>query len=185
MALDDVQLILGDPAWPWRARLLRLQGWRGSELACALDAGWAMRIGPATCALQGMVGLWLHHVLVYLWFATAAALGVVLRNHPAERVWVAYAVRSGRPVPPPNRAGRRFACALGAVGFVLAVVGLLIGWAPLFVVAGAVMVAVPALVASTQLCLPSVLLTVLAGVDRVMAATLLRRPQAPASAGQR
>ena len=175
MHVDDVRRILIEANRPVPARLLRLQGWRGADLRCALDAGAAMRLGPAACAVQATLGLAVPSAALYAVFAAAALLGVVARNHPVELAWIWWARRSGRPVPPANRAGRRFACALGAVCFALAGLGVSAQLPAVTLTMGLLMVLIPGFVAATNLCVPSLVLTLLVGAERVSSRRLTSR----------
>ena len=175
MHVDDVRRILIEANRPMPARLLRLQGWRGADLRCALGAGAAMRLGPAACAVQATLGLAVPSAALYAVFAAAALLGVVARNHPVELAWVWWARRSGRPVPPANRAGRRFACALGAVCFALAGLGVSAQLPAVTLTMGLLMVLIPGFVAATNLCVPSLVLTLLVGAERVSSRRLASR----------
>ncbi|HEX9260470.1 MAG TPA: DUF4395 family protein, partial [Acidimicrobiales bacterium] len=167
MYFDDVKTILGDPGLPVPERLLRLQGWREAELDQAVAAGLAMRLGPAACTALGVAGLVTRSALLYVALAAASAVGVFARNHPVELLWVWWARRRSLAVPPCNRTGRRFACFVAATLFALAGLGAAAGLPVLLYVSGVAMVVVPLFVAVTNLCLPSLVLTVLIGADRV------------------
>jgi Domain of unknown function (DUF4395) len=169
---DDVRQILADPSRSRPVRLLRLQGLRGERLTQAVAAGWSIRIGPAACAAIGAVALIAASPLLYGIAAGLAGLGAVLPNHSIELAYVAWARRTGRTAPPPNRAGRRFGCLVASICFLLAGWGLSHDVAVLFWTFGSVMVAMPAFVAATNLCVPSLVFTAMFGTERATCPTL-------------
>jgi hypothetical protein len=173
MYLDDVRQILTDPAFSKTQRLLRLQGLRGADLTQGEAAGWAVRLGPAQCAVFGLGALLLASAPLYLVLAVPALIGGFAPNHPLERGYSWWARRTGRVPLPANRAARRSACLAGGVFFLAAAWGLAIGPAHLFWVAGISMVLVPGFVTLTNLCAPSLVFTLLFGAERASSASLI------------
>jgi hypothetical protein len=172
MYTADVRELLTDPHFDRNRRLLRLQGQRGQALEQAVAAGWAMRLGPAQCALLGAVALLVAESWLYLVLAVTSSLGVMTRHHPVEWVYVWWAPRHGRTPPPPNRAPRRFACLLGAITFLVAATGLAVDLPLIFWAAGGFLVVLPTVVATTNVCVPSLFFTLLVGADRATASSL-------------
>jgi hypothetical protein len=172
MYLDDVRQILTDPAFTKTQRLLRLQGLRGADLAQGEAAGWAVRLGPAQCAVFGLVALLLASPHVYLVLAVPALIGGFTPNHPLERLYSRWARHTGRVPLPANRAARRSACLAGGVFFLAAAWGLAVGPAQLYWVAGISMVLVPGFVAMSDLCAPSLVFTLFFGAERASSASL-------------
>lgn len=172
MYTDDARLILTDPTFDRNRRLLRLQGQRGPRLEQAVAAGWAIRLGPAQCAAFGALAILVADPGLYLALAFASTVGAATRYHPVEWLYSWWTVRQGRVSPPPNRAGRRFGCLLGAVCFFVAGVALAVdaGW--LFWPNALLLVALPAYVAVTNLCVPSLILTLLLGSERAACPSL-------------
>jgi predicted small integral membrane protein len=172
VSVNDVRQILTDPRFDRNRRLLRLQGQRDSRLDQAVAAGWAMRLGPAQCALFGTIALLLSDPSVYLVLAAVSSVGVFTSHHPVEWAYVWWTRRQGRTPPPANRAPRRFACLLGAASFGLAAVGLVAGAAPLFWSAALLLVVLPAFVAVTNICVPSLVFTLMVGAERATCESL-------------
>lgn len=172
MHVTDVRQLLTDPAFDRNRRLLRLQGQRDQALEQAVAAGWAMRLGPAQCALLSIIALGLAEPWVYLTLAALSSVGVVSSHHPVEWVYVWWAQRHGRTPPPPNRAPRRFACLLGATCFAVAGVGLATSTPWLFWPTALLLVGLPTFVATTNLCVPSLVFTLMLGEQRATAPSL-------------
>lgn len=172
MHTHEVRALLSDPRFDPNRRLLRLQGQRDAHLEQAVDTGWAMRLGPAQCAVFGAVALVLAEPDVYLVLAVASVVGVVTSHHPVEWLYVGWARRRGLTPPPANRAPRRFACLVGAACFLLAAIGLVSGSALAFWSAAGLLVALPAFVAATNICVPSLVFTVLLGAERATCPSL-------------
>lgn len=164
--------LLTDPEHPASSRLLRLQGWRDADLAQALAAGWATRIGPAVCGALGLTIAVTGSAGLAAVAAVAALVGSVARNHPIELVYNRVAVGSGWVPLPPNRAAKRFACLLGGSLFTGSAVGFAVGAHGLALGCAVVMTAVPLFVAASGVCVPSLLFTLLWGVEAATAPTL-------------
>jgi hypothetical protein len=166
VSTDDVRQLLTDPGFDRNRRLLRIQGQRGVQLERAVAAGRTMRLGPAQCAISSAAAMVLLEPSVYLALGMASAVGVVTAHHPVEWLYVWWAGRHRRPTPPANRAPRRFACLLGAVCFLIAAVALAAGAGWIFWPTALTLVALPTFVAATNLCVPSLLFTLVVGAER-------------------
>jgi hypothetical protein len=180
MSFAEVRTILTDPNYDRQRRLLHLQGQRGTGVEQGVAAGLAIRIGPAQCAISGLLALVAANAGLYALLGVASVVGVVGRRHPVEWVYSWWAVRSGRVPPPPNRAARRFGCFLGAASFFLAAFALVIGSAWLFWPFALILIALPAYVAVTNVCVPSLLFAILLGADRASCPSLPSALRSPA-----
>jgi len=157
---------------PWSHRLVALQGWRGDEIDRVLQAGPAVRFAPALCASGAVAVVLTGSPVLVTALAASAAVGAASGRHPIEWAHLAWAERRGRAGLPPARAGRRFACALA--GTWLATVGAAqaAGRGHLAAGLGLSLAAAAAVFTVTGLCLPSLLLTAVAGAERATGATL-------------
>jgi hypothetical protein len=135
-------------------------------------AGWAMRLGPAQCALFGTIALLLGDPSVFLVLGAVSSVGVFTSHHPVEWLYVWWARRYGHPTPPANRAPRRFACLLGAVCFLVAGVALSAGAGWIFWPTALLLVLLPMYVATTNICVPSLLFTLVFGAERATCESL-------------
>ena len=177
--IAQLKSVLSDPRFDRPTRLLRLQGWRGSELARARAAGNAHRVGPATCsALAVGVAITGSATLAVVGVVTALA-GAFGRNHPAELVynWIARRT-SGAPIPS-NRAAKRLACAIGSLFFTGAAVSFATGYSTAGRVLALTLGAVAAFVTISSVCVPSIIFTLLWGEQKATAPSLLTRTRAP------
>lgn len=170
--LRDVGRILGDRERSWDARLARLQGWRGAEAEEASTARTAQRLGPAVCAVGALVGALLGSPPILAIFAVTALIGAVAPNHPLERLYNAWAGRNGRPCLPANRAARRLGCAIGFVFLAGAAVAFAAGASVLGFVLALVIAVTAAFVATSRICVPSMLFTVIWGAEKATRPTL-------------
>lgn len=163
---------LTDRSLPWRHRLAALQGWRGDDIDCVLRAGPAIRLAPAVCATGTLVVVTTRSPELVAALAASAVVGAATGRHPVESLHRVWAVRRGRPALPRARAGRRFACALAGTWLVTVAAADAAGhrwWATGL---GLGLAAAAAVFTTTGLCLPSLLLTALAGAERATGATL-------------
>ena len=178
----EVHQMLTDTDRDWISRRLRLQGWRGEEVRQAAASGGVDRVGPAFCAVGSVAATGLHSWMIAAVLAVTSLIGVVAANHPVEAAANALASRRGvRPLPP-NRAAKRLGCALGTLGLGGAAVAFASGHDALGVVLAGSIGATATFVAVTNVCVPSVIFTVLWGAERAQAPSLLaaasrRRPE--------
>ncbi|HZP58262.1 MAG TPA: DUF4395 family protein [Dehalococcoidia bacterium] len=138
--------------------LLDIQGFgEVDDATLARTQGW-LRFAPALCALVAALGTALASPWTLWALAAIAAAGAALPFHPFDLAYRAGVRRfSAGPPLPENRAPRRFACAL-ASGW-LVVTGALFtgGYDVAGYVLGASLVAVATLVATTHVCIPSII----------------------------
>ena len=163
---QDLSTILTDSDYERDMRLVRLQGFRGDDAELALQSTIGGRLGPAVCGAGAILGVLLASPLLLGLLALASLIGVFAANHPVEVGYNALARRRGSAQVPSNTAGRRLGCFIGmlflggaAVAYAFdaivlgAVLGLSIGFLALFV-------------AITNICVPSIVFTLLRGVER-------------------
>ena len=159
---------------PATRRRLEIQGFVGlDDDALAAVAPW-LRLAPALCATIGAVGTLLASPPLLWGLATAAALGAVLPFHPFDLIYSA-GIRHiiGAPPLPPNRAPRRFACGVGCAwllvaGSLFAANATIAGY-----ILGGAFVATASLVATTHVCIPSLVYG--GACSRLMAPARARR----------
>ncbi len=160
---DDLKSILTDPEFDRSTRLLRLQGWRGADLATAVRAGNAHRIAPATCAALAWIVAITGSLPIALVTLLSAIIGVFAANHPLETAYNAIVLRRGGNPIPPNRAAKRLGCLIGTIFFGATSIALALD----YVVAGRIIVGVMALVATvvavSNVCIPSMIYTLTRG----------------------
>ena len=184
MSVDDLTSLLRDPASTWTERRTRLQGWRGDD-ACRADAAvGAQRLAPAACAIGSFAGIALESSLVLGAFAATAVIGAFAPNHPFEWIYNAWAARHGRATLPANRAAKRLGCAMGVVFLGGAAVAYAAGAATVGLVLALVLGVTATFVATTGICVPSMLFTVLWGTERACASGLVSN-RAPAETAAR
>jgi hypothetical protein len=171
--VDQVRSALGTASVPRSVRLLRLQGWRSTELAAAIRAGNAHRAAPAICAALAWVVVVTASVPIAIFALSTAIVGVVASNHPAELAFNAVARRAGRPAIPANRAAKRLGCLIGAVSFGAATFAFAVGLPLAGRVVMGVMAVVATFVAATNVCVPSIIFTLMWGADRATATSLI------------
>ncbi len=161
----DLRSILTDDDFDRDMRLTRLQGFRGAEADKALRAGIGGRLAPALCGVGAIVAVALSSPLLLGILALSAVIGVFAANHPIETAYNVFARRRGTEVPP-NRAGRRLGCFIGALFLGGAAVAYTAG-APVFgAVLGLSLGVLAVFVAATNVCVPSIILTLLRGSNQ-------------------
>lgn len=166
MTVRDVTSLLSDRSLTWARRRSLLQGWRGEEAACADAAPAAQRIAPAVCAVGALIGLVLASPPVLTFFAATALVGAVAPNHPVEVTYNHFQRGRGRPMLPANRAAKRLGCAIGTVFLGGAAAAYALGAPAMGAVLAAVLAVTAAFVAVTGICVPSIIFTVVWGVER-------------------
>lgn len=173
MTVRDVTSLLTDRSLTWTRRRTLLQGWRGEDAACADAAPVAQRIGPAVCATGAGVGALLESPAVLGLFAATALVGAVAPNHPFEAVYNRWRRTRGLHGLPANRAAKRLGCAIGAVFLGGAAMAHVFGAGTLGTVLAVVLGATATFVAITGICLPSILFTIVWGVERATGGQLI------------
>ena len=184
MSVEEVTALLRDPSSTWTERRTRLQGWQGDDARRADAAVLAQRVAPAACAIGAFAGAALQSPLVLTAFAATAVVGTFAPSHPFEWMYNAFAARRGRPTLPANRAAKRLGCAIGVVLLVGAAVAYAAGAATLGLVLALVLGSTAAFVATTGICVPSMLFTALWGTERACASGLVS-PRAPSQTSTR
>lgn len=170
--VDDLTAVLFDPDRDRPTRLLRLQGWRGDNLDAARESGLASHVGPGVCATASIAVAVTASVplLVALW--STAVVGMFATNHPAETIYNGIARRFGATPLPPNRAGKRLACAMGTVFLGASLAAFALGAPTVGRIVAAMMGSVAAFVAVSGICVPSIIFTLLWGSHRAAAPSL-------------
>lgn len=139
-------------------RLLHIQGFDDVDDAALAQTQLGLRLAPALCAGVAVAGTVLASPWILWGLAVTAALGAVLPFHPFDLIYnVGIRRITGTPPLPQNRVPRRFACALG--GAWLSVTGLLFagGFSVAGYALGFAFVATAGLVATTHVCIPSMI----------------------------
>lgn len=143
---------------PTTRRRLDIQGFDAVDDRLLAQTGAWLRLAPALCALVAAVGTALAAAPVLWALAATAALGALLPSHPFDLVYN-FGVRrlTGTPRLPENRAPRRFACAVGSAWLVVTGALFALGFELAGYVLGGAFVATATLVATTHICIPSIL----------------------------
>lgn len=139
-----------------RRLLLDIQGFENvDDATLARTQAW-LRVAPALCAVVGAIGTVMAAPAVLWSLAGVAVAGAVLPFHPFDAVYTLGVRRvTGGAALPANRAPRRFACALGSAWLLAAGLAFAGGYAAAGYALGASFTAVAALVATTHVCIPS------------------------------
>jgi hypothetical protein len=165
--------LLRDERFDYGTRLLRLQGWRGAELARAVDAGNAARLAPGFCSLGGaVVALTASWELALILMATAV-VGVFARNHPVEAVYNRLAPSLGRERLPANRAAKRLGCLIGTAFLGASALSTVVGATSVATAFAGVLAVVAGFVTITNICVPSAIFVALFGRHRSTACALI------------
>lgn len=137
-------------------RRLRVQGY-----ACLNDRSFRevvpwTRFSPALCSAIGAVGTALASPLILGALVPFAALGAVFRTHPFDLIYN-HGIRhlTGTGPLPKNGAPRRFACGVATVWLAATAIAFWSGAMFLGYVLGGAFVAVSGLIATTHICIPS------------------------------
>jgi hypothetical protein len=141
-----------------RRYLLDIQGFDPVDDATLAGTDVWLRFAPGLCAVIAATGTALASPPILWLLAVIAAIGAMLPFHPFDLLYNLGVRRvTGGPALPANRAPRRFACGLGSAWLV--VTGLLFagGYDVVGYILGSALVGVAALVATTHICLPSIM----------------------------
>ena len=171
--IAQLKAVLGDERFDCSTRLLRLQGWRGSELTCAIGAGYAHRFAPGFCAIGAATIAFTGSGLLATAMMSTALVGIFARNHPVETVYNAVASRTGRSTIPRNKAAKRLGCAMGTLFLGGSAVALGLGADAVGRSLAGVFAAVAGFVAGSNVCVPSMIFTALFGSERAQADKLI------------
>ena len=171
--IGQLKAVLSDERFDCSTRLLRLQGWRGTELTCAIGAGHAHRLAPGFCAIGAAAiaftgSAWLAVVLM-----STALVGIFARNHPVETLYNAVGSRMGRSTIPRNKAAKRLGCATGTLFLGGSALALGLGAEGLGRGLAGAFAAVAGFVAGSNVCVPSMIFTALFGAERAQADRLV------------
>jgi len=141
-----------------RRRLLAIQGFDGvDEVTLAQTEVW-LRMAPALCAAVAAVGTAVASPWLLWALAAIAALGALLPFHPFDLIYNLGIRRfTGTPELPENRAPRRFACAMASVWVTATGALFAVGLNGAGYALGAALVATATLVATTHICIPSMI----------------------------
>lgn len=172
MTTHELTALLGDPTLTWCQRRTRLQGWRGPEADQADAAAGAQRIAPAFCAVGATAGALMSSPLVLAATAATALAGMFAANHSFEWLYNRWAANRGRQQLPANRAAKRLGCAIGFLVLGGAAIAFSVGASTLGLVLALIMAGTATFVATTAICVPSMLFTVLWGAQRAAAPSL-------------
>ena len=161
------------PLSTFRRTLLDIQGFdRVDDATLAQTESW-LRFAPAVCALLAALGTALASPALLWILAATAAAGAALPFHPFDLVYDLGVRRlTGGARLPENRAPRRFACAMGSVWLLLTGALFAAGYDVAGYIFGGSFVAVAALVATTHICIPSIIFRTVCGQ---MPSFILRR----------
>ncbi len=143
---------------PTQRTLLDIQGFDDvDDGLLARTQAW-LRFAPAVCALIAAIGTALAAPWLLWGLAAVAAAGAILTFHPFDLAYNAGVRRlHGGPRLPENGAPRRFACALASAWLVATGLLFASGYDAAGYVLGGALVAVAALVATTHICIPSII----------------------------
>jgi hypothetical protein len=141
-----------------RRTLLDIQGFDDVDDETLGRTEQWLRFAPAVCGAIAAAGTAMASPLTLWGLAAIAAAGAILPFHPFDLIYNEGVRRiTGGPRLPDNRAPRRFACGL-ASAWLLTTGGLFAaGYSPPAYALGAALVAVATLVATTHICIPSII----------------------------
>ncbi|MBW2162346.1 MAG: DUF4395 family protein [Deltaproteobacteria bacterium] len=144
-------------------KFLEIQGFNLDDEALVEIGAW-MRWPYVLCASILTVGVVLASPAILWTLSTVAIATVFLPYHPFNYVYN-YGVRhltGTRPLPPGTVQGK-FSCGVGGVWLIATGAAFFTGAATVGYVLGGVLVAIATLLATTQLCIPSVIFNALFG----------------------
>ena len=143
---------------PTRRHLLDIQGFDYvDDVTLARTQRW-IRFAPAACAAVAAAGTVLAASWMLWSLAVIAAAGAILPFHPFDLIYNLFVRRfSGGPSLPENRAPRRFACGLASAWLVVTGGLFAAGYGLAGYVLGASLAGVATLVATTHICIPSMI----------------------------
>lgn len=150
--------------WAATRRRLDIQGFEHvDDAALAPVAGW-LRLAFALCALLAAVGTILASPALLLALAAIAVLAAAFPVHPFDLIYNHVIRRFTGTEPLPRRgAPSRFACGMGAVILVVAAWLFDAGHMMAGYALGGMLTAVATLVATTDICIPSLMYRALSG----------------------
>lgn len=138
--------------------MLDIQGFDGVDDALLVRTQHWLRLAPALCGIIAAIGTALAAPWVLWGLAVIAAAGAALPFHPFDLIYNAGVRRvTGGPKLPDNGPPRRFACGLGSAWLVATGLLFVGGNSAAGYVLGGALVGVAGLVATTHICLPSIM----------------------------
>jgi hypothetical protein len=138
--------------------LLDIQGFESVDDATLARTDVWLRFAPALCAVVAAAGTALASPLILWILAGIAAAGAALPFHPFDLVYKVGIRRfTNGPALPANGTPRRFACALASIWLVVTGALFAGGYYVAGYVLGGSLVAVATLVATTHICIPSII----------------------------
>ena len=141
-----------------RRRLLDIQGFDDVNDATLAQTEVWLRMSPALCAAVAAVGTALASPWILWVLAAIAALGAAFPSHPFDLLYnVGIRRITGAPPLPENRAPRRFACAMASAWLVVTGALFAAGLSVAGYVLGFTFVGTATLVATTHICIPSMI----------------------------
>lgn len=163
---QDLNSILTDSNFERDMRLVRLQGFRGDEAEQALRSGFGGRLAPAVCGGGAVLGVVRASPVLLGILAASAVYGVLAANHPVEMAYNLFARRRGVAEVPANTAGRRLGCFIGTFFLGGATLAYASGATTLGAALGLSLGSLALFVAATNICVPSIIFTLIRGSDR-------------------
>ena len=143
---------------PTRRRLLDIQGFDGVDDATLARTQEWLRLSPALCAAIAAIGTALASPAILWGLGVIALAGAVLPLHPFDLIYNLGVRRlTGAPPLPHNGTPRRFACATAAVWLAATGAFFAAGYDIVGYVLGFALAAVAMLVATTHICIPSII----------------------------
>jgi hypothetical protein len=143
---------------PTQRTLLAIQGFDDVDDATLIKTQQWIRFAPALCGVIAAVGTALASPVILWSLAVVAALGAILPFHPFDLIYNKGVRRfTGGERLPDNRAPRRFACGLGSAWLVVTGALFTAGYPVAGYVLGGALVGVAGLVATTHICIPSIM----------------------------
>lgn len=163
---QDIKSILADSDFDRDMQLVRLQGFREAEAEQALRSTIGGRLAPAVCGGGAVLGVVITSPLLLGILAFTALIGVFAANHPVESAYNAVARRRGITQVPTNTAGRRLGCFIGTFFLGGAAFAYTSGATVIGAVLGLSLGSLALFVATTNICVPSVIFTLIRGSGR-------------------
>ena len=163
---QDLNSILTDQSFERDMRLVRLQGFRGHEAEEALRSHVGGRLAPALCGAGAILGVALASPLLLGALALSAGIGTIAANHPIENVYNVMARRRGAAEVPVNRAGRRLGCFIGTIFLGGSALAYALGNTAVGAALGLSLGSLALFVAATNICVPSIIFTLVRGSER-------------------
>jgi hypothetical protein len=143
---------------PSKRHRLHTQGFEDASDSDLFQVERWLRFTPALCGLIVAAGTVFAEPWVFFALAPIAALGTAFPVHPFDLLYN-YGLRhlTHTPALPPNGAPRRFACGMATVWIIAIGVSFAMGAPVPGYVLGALMAAVAGLLATTHVCIPSMI----------------------------